>query len=1051
MAHRTLAALGRRRMTRRGFLVRAARASLGVSALGLVGAPIGARAQNDTESAPDAAASLADRRILLRRGYNEVAWTGPPTPVEALVANSGNGLITTVYHRPTALNELSQAYRNPAFFPGLPAILVETFVVQPGDGLGLTVAWDTPWPQPLLAPPPPQLREDNLDSAFQNRASWLGPDATPIAQALQGLQSSFGGIGKVIAWFFDRRAQEWLVYRSEGPAFFNTLAELHYGDAVNLTIDLNRSASIFNDEGERLIPDFPITWTQPAAGAPIALTRDDADLLVVADVVRNVRVELSESGRAVPVLDVPQGTIAVRAPTLAEAGDTFAPALGEGGLTAEGASYFYWVDDLAGALFEHPSRFVLVDQRSGAVTVREELWFPLRDGVPLFTHATTYATDASWLYPEPDEPEPGISIAATGPVSTPQLQAAAQHTSLAPVDPPFLSDLPGENCALVLLGSDKEWWDPVADELKISANAALQRFTELGFTTAAVGEGVPGFTPWGTDPNGALRNAINTLAQGGCRSITVYIVGHGRKGNGDVPVKTEIRNIEINAATFEPLMTSHAGIGFNFVVDTCYSGHWLTNTSSGFPSFPSMGPPNLGIVLTSSDDENPAMGDIDTFTFGGKVWFAPEDINADDVGTEWSSGFFQALGEIQARARARSNIRARAQALADDYVGVLLEAAAIRARHLDWAWLSGNHTPQTEPRNSIVTFPIPFDDEFRLGTVEDLPPSVTEVSPAVGNVAGGDTVVLTGEAFWGATVVKFGTTAIANATGLEDVLPADAPHFTVISDTLIRIVTPVLEPGLYTISVTTPEGEGTSATTIYRVTDAPVIAAVSPNVGDPAGGTQVTIAGTNLRQATAVRFGGEAAQFTVNDDGSLTVTTPPADAEGAVDVEVVTPDGTGTQQNGFTYQAGPQVGSLTPASGPLGGGTSVLASGANLGGITRVSVAGVALDAGSFSVTATSVTFTAPAQATAGPVAVLFETADGQRATATLTYVAVLVYQGNFIPLTQVRIASADACGAPHWHAVSGGRVVTLAGTTLFDPNSFGCGFGRVGEVEVQQ
>ena len=1050
MAHRILAALGRRRMTRRGFLVRAVRASLGVSALGLVGVPIGARAQNDVEPAPDAAASLADRHILLRRGFNEVAWTGPPTPVEALVANSGNGLITTVYHRRTALNELTQTYRNPAFFPGLPAILVEAFVVQPGDGLGLTVAWDTPWPQPLLAPPPAPLREDNLDNSFTNRASWLGPDATPIAQALQGLQSSFGGIGKVVAWFFDRRAQEWLVYRSEGPAFFNTLAELHYGDAVNLTIDLNSSASIFNDEGERLIPDFPITWTQPAAGAPIALTRDDADLLVVADVVRNVRVEPGASGRAVPVLDVPQGTLAVRYGEIVAAGEVIDALQTPAPMTATGPSHFYWVDEGVGALWDHVTRSVLVNEQTGAVQVQVMNSPPVRNSAELFTVGDVYGTRENWVYPEVDDDELQVTALRAA-----QVGAVARSPG-APVDGEghFALVVNGGARSKPLVGipfTDIEFFedggirDLAALFMNTSATAMNAWFRAHGYTTTAVGTAGEGSVPFSGDGFQQVTDALTAIVDNpDCRTITVYFVGHGpwkRQGDGFVGVgEIRINDAKYPWSKFLEATVSDNGKSkvFNLILESCFSGSWLFDADGNPRRAGLLTRPNVAFIATSSDRTHNAFGDIDNAVRGGSPLFpnlvdfadfyikSLPDPNGqddgpgfpDDSGCEWTSGFVEALTELQDNAVLRAHIRSTATRLAEanpglTYQSLLYSLAAEKAELLDWAAINGLHQPLTNRTLTDPTQPgggrpdYPASIGRPAAPIVSLAPSVTEVSPTVGSAAGGDTVVLTGEALWDATSVSFGG--------------QPATIVSVDSDTQITVRTRALDPGVYTVEVVTPEGRGGSATTIYRVTDAPVIAAVSPNVGDPAGGTQVTITGTNLRQATAVRFGGEAAQFTVNDDGSLTVTTPPADAEGAVDVEVVTPDGTGIRQNGFTYQTGPQVGSLTPTAAPLGGGISVLASGANLGGITSVLVAGVALDAGSFSVTATSVTFTAPAQAAVGPVAVLFETADGQRATATLTYVAVLVYQGNFIPLTQVGIASADACGALHWHALRGG------------------------------
>ena len=62
---------------------------------------------------------------------------------------------------------------------------------------------------------------------------------------------------------------------------------------------------------------------------------------------------------------------------------------------------------------------------------------------------------------------------------------------------------------------------------------------------------------------------------------------------------------------------------------------------------------------------------------------------------------------------------------------------------------------------------------------------------------------------------------------------------------------------------------------------------MSPASGGIAGGTRVTIRGTNLSSAIAVGFGPRGRQLTVVSDTELQVTTRPA--AGIVDVTVLTP------------------------------------------------------------------------------------------------------------------------------------------------------------------
>ncbi len=92
----------------------------------------------------------------------------------------------------------------------------------------------------------------------------------------------------------------------------------------------------------------------------------------------------------------------------------------------------------------------------------------------------------------------------------------------------------------------------------------------------------------------------------------------------------------------------------------------------------------------------------------------------------------------------------------------------------------------------------------------------------------------------------------------------------------------------------------TSLTTPYAI---PVVAGVAPVAGALTGGTSVTISGTNLGSATAVKFGSVAASgFVVDSPTKITAVTP-AEAAGAVDVTVTTPVGTNdtSASDRYTY------------------------------------------------------------------------------------------------------------------------------------------------------
>jgi hypothetical protein len=108
--------------------------------------------------------------------------------------------------------------------------------------------------------------------------------------------------------------------------------------------------------------------------------------------------------------------------------------------------------------------------------------------------------------------------------------------------------------------------------------------------------------------------------------------------------------------------------------------------------------------------------------------------------------------------------------------------------------------------------------------------------------------------------------------------------------------------------------------------------ALNPNVGDTAGGTQVTINGFGFTGATAVDFGSVPAEsFRVISDSTIEAVSPPG--TGTVDVTVTSTSGlTPTHPvDEFTYTG---VTTLSPTSGPVG--TPVMITGTGFDAATSV-------------------------------------------------------------------------------------------------------------------
>jgi hypothetical protein len=85
---------------------------------------------------------------------------------------------------------------------------------------------------------------------------------------------------------------------------------------------------------------------------------------------------------------------------------------------------------------------------------------------------------------------------------------------------------------------------------------------------------------------------------------------------------------------------------------------------------------------------------------------------------------------------------------------------------------------------------------------------------------------------------------------------------------------------------------------------APTVTSLDVTSGTTAGGTTVTITGTDFVATPAVTFGGDAATSETWVSATSMTCVTPAHAAGAVDVVVTNPDAqTGTKTNGYTYTA----------------------------------------------------------------------------------------------------------------------------------------------------
>ena len=232
-------------------------------------------------------------------------------------------------------------------------------------------------------------------------------------------------------------------------------------------------------------------------------------------------------------------------------------------------------------------------------------------------------------------------------------------------------------------------------------------------------------------------------------------------------------------------------------------------------------------------------------------------------------------------------------------------------------------------------------------------PTILSITPAAGPESGGTSVRIVGSNLRSVTSVHFGSAAAGFVVNPDGSITATSP------------------PGAGVVDVTVTNSGGTSATSSAdRFTGVapgppPTIKNITPSSGVAAGGTSVTITGSGFTGVTSIKFGTVAASsFTSGSSTSVTAVSPPASA-GQVDVTITTPNGTSSQSAKDVFNFGaPTVTSVSPASGPVAGGTSVVVSGSGfaIGENTTVFTFGTVTATSAQCSTVTTCTVVSPAR-----------------------------------------------------------------------------------------
>jgi len=199
--------------------------------------------------------------------------------------------------------------------------------------------------------------------------------------------------------------------------------------------------------------------------------------------------------------------------------------------------------------------------------------------------------------------------------------------------------------------------------------------------------------------------------------------------------------------------------------------------------------------------------------------------------------------------------------------------------------------------------------------------TISAITPNGGPVAGGRAVTIDGTNFFSGTpqmTVSFGGTLATNVQ--------------ILSPTQITMTAPAHASGVVDVVVTSYDNQVATETQAYTYVDAPIAASSTPSTGYIAGGETVTLTGSHFRANTKVKVGtAYSPSVIVINDTTLQFTAPIVQKPGLFNIVVEDSYGTiSTLTNAYTYQLpNPSLASLSPNSGPMGGGTIVTITGAD--------------------------------------------------------------------------------------------------------------------------
>ena len=262
--------------------------------------------------------------------------------------------------------------------------------------------------------------------------------------------------------------------------------------------------------------------------------------------------------------------------------------------------WFVWIDLVPGARYEHRNLFVLINPEDGSCEVHEEMWWPMLNGVSLWTDSSDYWDDEAWL------------------VSSLSLSAPSGRDVVGCEPERPRSDF--FDWALVVNG----WAPGEPDESGFAADAAsvCEALGRLGMRVSTL-------EPGSASPDAIERFVVRLFTElplyTCCDRLYFYLSAHSSPGSlwigGERLSSAELaRMLTLPGDTYVPsrvYVLLESGYGASFIPE-------LSRHS------------NIYRVWAASADDEPAFSDLDPAT----------DPNPADTGGEWTSSFVATLDRL---------------------------------------------------------------------------------------------------------------------------------------------------------------------------------------------------------------------------------------------------------------------------------------------------------------------------------------------------------------------------------------------------------------------